>query len=172
MRGLLIGITVLVGSGCLACAGNPPPVRMEGPQGAIKPLVGTWAGEYGSEESGRSGSIRFELTALGDTARGDVVMIPEGWGRALQPVVTEGPPGEVGARRGPQPEVLTIEFVRVADALVSGRLAPYRDPVCGCTLRTTFRGTVRGDVIEGSYVSQHLEGGEVQHGHWRVQRQR
>ena len=41
----------------------------------------------------------------------------------------------------------------------------------GCTLTTTFRGTLRGDVIEGTFRS---EGSEFHHlpqsGRWRVKR--
>jgi len=39
-------------------------------------LTGEWAGDYSSVESGRSGSISFTLRAAGDSAFGDVVMIP------------------------------------------------------------------------------------------------
>jgi hypothetical protein len=48
-------------------------------------------------------------------------------------------------------EPLRIRFVRVAGGGVSGTLAPYTDPVCGCKLVTTFEGSFTGpNTIEGT----------------------
>jgi hypothetical protein len=68
-------------------------------------------------------------------------------------------------------EPLAMRFVFVTSDEVSDVLDPYRDPDCGCTLTTTFRGTLRGDVIEGTF---HSEGDGFHHlpasGRWRVKR--
>src|SRR6058998_11524 len=90
-----------------ACAASQSPVPVIGPAGDVAALAGEWAGEYSSVESGRSGSISFTLRAAGDSAVGDVIMIPAGWGRPLAPWRQDAPPS--GARQ-PTPEVLTINF--------------------------------------------------------------
>ncbi len=126
-------------------------------------LVGEWSGIYVSRASGRSGSIVFTLTAGADTARGDVVMIPAGSDEAMEyaPQAREA---------NPVPQVLTIEFVRAESNTVSGRLAPYRDPVCGCVLATTFQGALEGGKIEGTFNTYHSVSGERQTGTWEVWR--
>src|SRR5213596_221876 len=68
-----------------ACGASRSPVPLVGGSTDISALTGEWAGEYSSAESGRSGSISFTLRAAGDSAFGDVVMIPRAWGRALVP---------------------------------------------------------------------------------------
>jgi hypothetical protein len=68
--------------------------------------------------------------------------------------------------------VLTIRFVRVGPGRVSGTLDPYADPDCGCTLVTTFEGTVEGDTIEGTFESRSQEHAHENRGTWRVARQR
>ncbi|NIP81707.1 MAG: hypothetical protein GWM90_21815, partial [Gemmatimonadetes bacterium] len=56
----------------------------------------------------------------------------------------------------PADRVLTITFVRSAGGTVFGRLDPYNDPVCGCEMRTTFTGRVKGNLVEGTYTSEHI----------------
>src|SRR6266496_4333197 len=68
-----------------ACAASQLPVPVIGPAGDVAALAGEWAGDYSSAESGRSGSISFTLRAAGDSAFGDVVMVPAAWGRPLVP---------------------------------------------------------------------------------------
>jgi hypothetical protein len=149
-----------------ACAANPTPVPVVGPSADIAALTGEWVGDYSSTESGRSGSINFTLRAAGDSAFGDVVMIPAGWGRPLAPWR-----GEMAATptQHPQPEVLTINFVRVEQRQVNGTLAPYADPQTGARLVTTFSGALAGNIIEGTYTTR-LPSGETQMGRWRVMR--
>src|SRR5213594_3683134 len=105
-----------------ACGASRAPVPLVGASADVGALTGEWAGEYSSVESGRSGSISFTLRAAGDSAVGDVIMIPAGWGRPLAPWRQDAPPS--GARQ-PTPEVLTINFVRVQAGHVTGTLAPY-----------------------------------------------
>ncbi len=151
-----------------ACATVQTPVPVIGLAGEVGALTGEWVGEYSSAASGRSGSITFTLRAAGDTAFGDVVMIPAGWGRPLAPWQQHPSPQGVSAPI-PQPEVLTISFVRVKEGRVSGTLAPYTDPETGERLLTTFAGALRGDTIEGTYLTR-LPSGATQTGSWRVER--
>ena len=141
-----------------ACAANPSPVVVQGPAQDVSALAGEWRGEYWSAESGRSGSILFQMEAGRDTAYGDVLMIPAGQVHAH------------ADERHPPSEFIGIRFVRVLGDRVRGLLDAYRDPVCGCRLETSFEGQLRADTIAGTYQSRHLEGGDVQHGHWRVVR--
>lgn len=148
-----------------ACASVPAKTPVTGNAAAIDQLAGDWEGLYTSDETGRSGTIAFRLRAGSDTAEGDVVMTsPE-----TMDVATSG--AHQSRVSSTASEVLTIRFVFVSDGEVRGVLNPYRDPDCRCTLTTTFRGMVRGNVIEGSFIS---EGNGMHHlparGRWRVVR--
>jgi hypothetical protein len=149
-----------------ACAANPTPVPVVGRSADVAALAGEWSGDYSSIQSGRSGSISFTLRAAADSAFGDVVMIPAGWGRALAP--WRGDAAPMAAQR-PQSEVLTINFVRVEQGHVNGTLAPYADPQTGERLVTTFAGELKGNTITGTYTTR-LASGETQTGRWTVQR--
>ena len=150
----------------LACGGSQAPVPMVGQEADVSQLAGEWFGEYSSVESGRSGSITFKLIAGSDTATGDVIMSPRYNARPqtgeVQPT-GRATPGTIQA--------LSINFVRVTGGQVSGSLAPYTDPTCGCTLRTTFVGRLRADTLAGTYTSLHEQSREVQRGQWHVVRQ-
>jgi hypothetical protein len=150
-----------------ACASAPAAVHLEATPTDIQALVGEWQGEYSSAATGRSGSIVFKLIAGEDHAHGDVVMIPTGSHRPYVPI---GPVTGTSAMRD-LPEVLAIRFVRAAEGGVSGSLEPYRDPDCDCEANTTFTGRVRGDVVEGTFltISRGMRGTP---GHWKVQRKR
>src|SRR5881296_2776449 len=68
-----------------ACSPTPQtPIPLVGSTGDVAALTGRWEGSYSSAETGRRGSISFTLTAAGDSAYGDVVMIPRGLNRPLQ----------------------------------------------------------------------------------------
>lgn len=148
----------------IACSGSQSPVPMVGRQVDISQLAGEWLGEYSSVESGRSGSIVFNLTAGSDTATGDVVMNPQ--------IVNRGPAAPTGQNPTsfPTPRSIQIRFVRVSGGQVSGALDPYTDPNCGCQLHTTFVGRLVGDTLSGTYTSRHMETQEIQKGRWRVVR--
>lgn len=164
----MVAVAVLAAAACVAA---PEPVPVIGAAADIRALVGRWEGDYHSAATGRSGSIVFELTAEGDTARGEVVMIPRGWSEPLRAAGYRpgAEPGDPTAGRA-QPELLTIEFVRVADGRVSGTLTPYRDPECGCTLLTAFVGRMEGRGIEGTFTSRHAATGRTESGRWKVTR--
>ena len=110
----------------LACsAPRQAPVPLVGAARDVAALEGQWDGSYSSAATGRSGSISFTLTATGDSAFGDVVMIPRGLGRPLQAWNNAAAPADAAP---PRPAVLTINFVRVAAGHVTGTLAPYATP--------------------------------------------
>jgi hypothetical protein len=157
-----------------ACARPPAPgparaaASTPRPDPAVLALVGEWAGEYGDDGLGPGGSIAFSLAAYGDTARGDVVMLPRGSSRPLLPAREEGEAG-----RADTPDPLTISFVRVGGDHVSGSLAPYADPACGCTLYTSLVGRLAGDAISGTFSSLNAAMGTMrQTGTWKVLRRR
>jgi hypothetical protein len=68
-------------------------------------------------------------------------------------------------------DVLHVTFVRVAEGRVSGALEPYTAPDCQCVVSTTFSGSLRGDVVDGTFVTRGANGLE-QSGRWRVTRRR
>jgi hypothetical protein len=149
-----------------ACGASRSPVPVVGPSADITALTGEWAGDYSSAESGRSGSISFTLRAAGDSAFGDVVMIPTALGRPLMPWRQQD---AVGSNQAPASTVLTIRFVRVEHGHVSGTLEPYADPQTGARLLTTFSGELNGKTIAGTYTTR-LPSGDAQTGRWTVQR--
>jgi hypothetical protein len=149
-----------------ACGTSRTPVPLVGAASDVSSLTGEWAGEYSSGESGRSGSISFTLRAAGDSAFGDVIMIPTGLGRPVKPY-SEQP---VAGSNAPSPTtVLAIRFVRVEQGKVSGTLDPYADPLTGERLFTTFTGDLKGNTIEGTYTTR-LQTGITQTGRWSVQK--
>ena len=153
-----------------ACAAaHQPPVPLAGTARDVAALAGQWVGSYASAATGRSGSISFTLSAGSDSAFGDVIMIPRGWGRPLQAWNGQAPAG-TDAR--PRSAVLTIRFVRVTGGRVTGTLAPYADPETGARLFTTFEGRLDGDTIEGTYSTRGAGSGDAQTGQWNVTRRR
>ena len=148
------------------CGAAHSPVPLVGAATETSALAGEWGGEYSSGESGRSGSITFTLRSAGDSAFGDVVMIPSGLGRPVKPY-NEGQIAEPNS--APPSTVLTIRFVRVEQGRVSGTLDPYADPQTGERLFTTFVGDLKGNSIEGTYTTR-LQSGVTQTGRWSVLR--
>jgi len=143
------------------------PVLVYGEASNLHLLDGHWDGHYTSEDTGRSGGIFFDLTAEADSAVGEVVMFAPGRFRATDPSTAEGRPRPNATHS----QVLTISFVRAEGGMVSGRLSPYTDPDCGCTLSTTFVGELHGDRIEGTFVSFSHEHNHTNRGTWEVARQ-
>ena len=144
------------------CRGPQTPIPVVGD---IEQLRGEWRGEYWSAQSGRSGTIIFNLQSTSDTARGDVMMIP------AEPVARMPDPGGI-PELSSRPQPLTVSFVRCLEGGVSGRLDPYRDPVCGCLLLTTFSGRITADTIKGTFVTVHQDMGRKVEGMWRAVRTR
>jgi len=164
-------LSLLLPLSLVACGASRPPVPLVGTPAEVSSLIGEWSGDYSSAESGRSGSIKFTLRAAGDSAFGDVVMVPSATGIPLTPWRSPDAPGAqpTGASQAPQSTVLKIRFVRVEQAHVSGTLDPYADPQTGARLLTTFTGELSGNSITGGYTTRLLSG-DTQTGRWSVQR--
>jgi hypothetical protein len=144
----------------IACASLPDPVPVFGDIDDVSALVGEWSGEYDAGSTGRAGSIVFDLRSVTDTARGDVLMVPSTSGRMPAGQGTRVP---LEVRRS---QLISISSLRVAGGEISGTLAPYTDPDCNCTVRTTFTGTLHGDTIDGTFVTRGA--GREQSGRWSV----
>src|SRR5262245_43578394 len=150
-----------------ACASTPSPVPVTGAHADVQALVGKWTGEYHGRESGRSGSIIFNLAPGSDTARGDVVMV------AREPGMSQTDAVNIALTRQAASQVLTIRFVRVSGNSVSGSIDPYPSPDCSCQLVTVFSGELKGDRMEGTFRT--LQGGDptpTQQGTWWASRSR
>jgi hypothetical protein len=135
----------------------------------LRLLAGEWSGSYESEQSGRSGTILFVLSATADSAYGYVLMKP-----AVKPHIV-GYKSSRGFWREASTSSksrLTISFVGVEEGRVRGTLDRYVDPDCGCTLNTTFVGRIEGDLITGTYKTLHLDTGSIQRGEWTATRKR
>jgi hypothetical protein len=152
----------------LGCAYHPPPVRMEASPAELAKMAGHWTGGYTGWRWG-GGSIVFTLVPGEDHAHGDVLMTPRG---ALRPYRPWRDPARTGVpgRLDDTPLILGIAFVHVEDGEVEGALDPYFDPECECRALTRFRGRLRGDVIEGTYVTVNDRDDSGMHGTWRVRR--
>ena len=98
---------------------NPAPVVPVG-GGDVSTLAGKWVGEYSSTETGRTGSITFELKSGGKVARGDVLMVPKG-GFSTAPAGADP--------LATMPQVLQISFVNAEGGVVKGTMDPYQRPV-------------------------------------------
>lgn len=158
--------TMITASLLAGCASTPQPIPLSGAPADLQALEGEWIGEYHSyNPSGRSGTILFRLDAGQDTARGDVLMHIAGRETADVIPFTTDPWANVA-----EDEILTVTFVRAAGGTVYGRLDPYNDPVCGCEIRTTFTGRITGNLVEGTYTSEHVNGADRNTGRWRVVR--
>jgi hypothetical protein len=150
---------LMIGSGC-TWQGTPIPVM-----GDARMLQGNWEGTYFSRETGRTGSILFQLKAGADSAYGDIVMIPvqaedAGPARMPQTITT--------SRKFPQ--VLRISFVQCGGRDVTGLLDPYQDPDTGEQISTTFVGHLKGDELEGTFSSRYPGGAHRLAGTWVVKR--
>lgn len=162
------GATVVALMVLTACAWKRTPVPIISDNGSAALLVGTWSGEYSSAETGRSGSITFDMASEKDTAYCDVVMVPKV--RTLQAATREQPGVQVvQAELFPQP--LKVRFIRLGEGRVSGTLDPYLDPDCSCPVKTTFEGRITSaNTIEGTFITSGT-GVQTSSGTWKVNRQ-
>jgi len=164
---VMIGIAVVAAG---RCASKTAVVRMDADGGALEVLAGEWAGEYlGDEVDPRRGTILFSLIPGEDHAHGEVRMTPNGsrtpYARAERSRPTSG--GGAGAE---PPAWLTIRLVRARDGNITGELDPYWDPDRGCGARTTFRGTVSGQTMSGTFETIYDAPVARTHGRCRVVR--
>jgi len=169
MRNLERAIVLALLLPVAACTWRRTPVPLLSDSGSTALLVGSWAGDYSSAETGRSGNISFELASEKDTAYCDVVMIPK-----IQTfrVATQEHPEVRMVRPETLTEPLRIRFIRLGEGRLTGRLDPYTDPECGCQVSTTFEGRFTNDnVIEGTYVTKGDGVYQTTSGRWKVQRE-
>ena len=146
---------------------TPVPVYSE--TGSTALLVGTWSGEYSSRETGRSGSITFEMASEKDTAYCDVVMVPKV--HTFQIATHDRPDVQIAKTEANTPP-LKIRFIRLGDGRVSGTLDPYTDPDCSCRVVTTFEGRITSaNTIEGTYITRGAGVNQSSTGQWKVKRQ-
>ena len=152
-----------------ACAWKRTPVPIISDNGSSALLVGAWSGEYSSAETGRSGSITFDMASEKDTAYCDVVMVPRV--NTFQGV-TRDQPAVQALKSEAFAQPLKIRFIRLGEGRISGTVAPYLDPDCDCAVDTTFEGTLTSaNTIEGTFITR---GTDIQTstGTWKVNRQR
>ena len=152
----------------LGCEWKRTPVPIISDTGSTGLLVGSWSGEYSSKETGRRGSISFELASEKDTAYCDVFMIP-----AVQAhKIAVQPTNQTPVIQQPTPaEPLKIRFVRLGDGRITGTLEPYTDPDCACSVSTTFAGRFTdANRIEGTYVTTGRALSQSTGGRWKVTR--
>lgn len=168
MKALSLVLAAALTAGTFACAPRiPAPISISGSDFDLRPLEGTWTGDYFSPETGRIGSIVFTLQPGGAMAAGDIVMIPRSQVRMM--TLQDGRPLTVTAM-GMTSQVLTIHFVRKEGNEVMGVLDTYTDPDCDCRVSTIFRGMLRGlNTIEGTFTTRSLSTLNVRSsGKWSV----
>ena len=155
-----------------ACSSLPTPVPVIGPTSDLNALVGEWGGDYSNPETGRSGSIAFNLKAGKDTAVGSVVMVPRDNKQQMPRGVPADRPIVRTSVAAGSSEVRTIRFVRMEGSHLVGTLDTYRDPDCGCQLTTTFHGQFTdAGTITGTFTSTGSTMGHLpSSGRWTVKR--
>lgn len=171
LNSLTFGLFGIVLIGALfnwSCSGSIQSIDVEGKESDLAILAGEWEGEYYSKDLGRGGRIEFKLTAGENAATGEVIMIPRESREPFQPMAQTGEPRVVT----PSLEILSIRFVQIGKGRVSGKLDPYWDPDNKVTLITFFDGTVKGDVIEGTFRSRREQSGYFYTGRWKVTRKK
>lgn len=173
-RRRLLALALAAGSFVWGCASsNPaPPVPVEGAD--VSALAGRWEGEYSSVDTGRTGSIVFELKKGDKVAHGDVLMVPRGGlttGGGATGEPTSKLPGTSETVRT-MPRVLNINFVSASGGVLRGTMDPYRDPACDCEVQTTFVGTLSGDTISGTFTTTPQGAGTITTGRWKMTRKK
>lgn len=151
----------------LGCSSSPSPTPIEvsGAPTSIAALSGRWTGDYRVADGGRHGVISFDLGAGDSLATGSVIMQP------LSQTTNDAlaPRGDVPHPAGAG---LSVRFVRAEHGLVRGKLDPYTDPDCACTVVTEFEGRQMGDRIEGTFTIRNTLNGATRAGTWSVARQK
>ncbi len=163
MRRILAAL-ILASSG--ACRYQPTPVPLVGAPEGIAALRGEWTGEYWSGAAERRGALNFSISTRSDSAFGDVTMFTP-LGQQIRPADS----GDQHRVHSASTQALRIDFVRVASGSVSGTLEPYIAPDCNCQVSTTFTGSVVGDTIRGTFVTNGPQGG-TRDGQWMMARRR
>jgi hypothetical protein len=144
---------VLLGAALLAlagCATTQPMVDVSGKDVDVSALAGRWEGTYTGRDSGRVGTVTFDLVAGYKSAEGKIMM---------------------GAVNDPaHARELAIKFVAVEGHQVSGGIGPYADPTCSCSVETRFVGAITGNRIDGTFSTKPVGSDKSAEGTWTVTR--
>ena len=136
----------------VGCAATGPAVAVQGSDADVSVLAGKWEGSYEGQESGRQGTIAFDLFAGYRIAEGKVMMNAGGDPSQAKP--------------------LQIQFVQVGGKQLSGKIEPYTDPQCSCSVLTEFVGEMHGNIIGGTFTTHPAGSTKSQSGHWTASRTR
>jgi len=128
------------------CAGGLTQVPVEADQNTRVGISGVWEGVLQGATADEKGRIAFELQTGHHTATGGVKMYDKG-----------------GVKE------VAITKVKVEDGQFIGRTQAFRSAECNCLVTTEFRGLVKGDVIDGTFVSTDDKGNKHQ-GNWAIYR--
>lgn len=148
-------------AGCTWMARQPAPVRVQGESRDIRQLAGTWRGEFHGTQTGRVGTIFFDLRSDSDTAYGNVTF------DRVMPVAActdMARPQETSSMV--VPVVLRFGALATSRGSLGGWLQPYRDPDLSCWIDTWFEGRLRRDTLEGSFFSRRTDIDTVRVGTW------
>ena len=132
------------------CATTGSAVAVQGSDSDVSVLAGKWEGSYEGLESGRQGTISFDLFAGYRLAEGKVMMNAGGDPSQAKP--------------------LQIQFVQVGGKQLSGKIEPYTDPQCSCNVLTEFVGEMHGNTIGGTFTSHPVGSTKSQSGRWTANR--
>ena len=141
-------LTLALGSLLLACASTIP---VKGTSSEVMTIAGEWSGSFQEVGSERHGDVNFALDSGRHSGEGKVVAYADASNQ--------------------QSQVLRIKFVKIAGEAITGTIAPYNDPRCNCTVKTSFDGVINGDSIIGSYVVSSDEAEVERRGEWSAERQ-
>ncbi len=145
MRNLLMIGTMFLLTAC--ASSTQPPVRVKGGDVDLMRVAGKWYGVYEGIDSGRKGTIHFELYRGTRVAEGKVIM------NADKPELAKK---------------LKIRFVSVGDDKIRGKIGPYEDPGCQCQVETEFVGRIGKDKIAGEFITDIVGKDITQKGRWSV----
>ncbi|HKF44197.1 MAG TPA: hypothetical protein VKG01_13935 [Thermoanaerobaculia bacterium] len=160
-------LAALAAAAAASCASSEPKsvapaIPTGGDVSSVKALAGRWEGTYTNPQNGRTGTIVLEFFK-GNETHGDILMIPPGSKQAK-------PTPEETLRT--MPRVLEINFIDAgAGGQISGAVGPYEDPDTHCQSHSQFSGTVKGDLIQGTFRTEcDDKGAPATSGTWSVTR--
>ena len=147
-----IGMLLTVALVTAACGpASSTSVQVKGPETSVLLLAGNWVGTYEGIESGRRGTIQFDLSQGSTYAEGKVIMNADDPAKAT---------------------TVLIKFIEAAEkGMVKGVIGPYLEPSLKVQVETEFIGARRGNVISGTFTTRAVgSAGKGQTGTWKVTR--
>ncbi len=121
-------VVVLAAAGCSKLASVP----LRGSEAEVVNVAGQWRGAFIHAEKRMQAIIDMRFHVGLHTAGARVRLL--------------------GASPDGRPVELKVEYLRLIDEKLVGRLAPYRDPQCDCMLKTEFDADVSDGVMVGNYT--------------------